>query len=214
MRSPRRTFAESLLDWYQENGRHSLPWRADEWTAFEILVAEILLQRTTATAVSGAYAPFVAQYPTPECVVGAPSADIAQRIAPLGLTKRAEYLERCSAELLARHGGDVPRRRNELLALYGVGEYTAHSVLVHAFNEQTTAVDTNVRRLVSRVFDADPDSHRVSEVAEAAVPSGRGSDFLHAMLDFAADVCTARAPACHRCPLEPECQYADSGSRT
>jgi len=214
MRSARRTFAESLLDWYEENGRHSLPWRADERTAFEILVAEMLLQRTTAAAVSGAYPSFTARYPTPECVVAAPSADIAERIAPLGLTKRAEYLERCSAELLARHGGDVPRQRNALLALHGVGEYTAHSVLVHAFDEQTTAVDTNVRRLVSRVFNVDPDSRRVGEVAETAVPSGRGSDFLHAMLDFAADVCTARAPACQRCPLEPECQYADSGSRT
>ncbi len=92
MRSPRRTFAESLLDWYEENGRHSLPWRADERTAFEILVAEILLQRNTATAMSGSYPSFTAQYPTPGCIVAAPSADIAERIDPLGYTETSTYL--------------------------------------------------------------------------------------------------------------------------
>ena len=210
MRRVERTFVEPLLQWYQEHGRHSLPWRADERTPFEVLVAEILLQRTTASAVSGVYVPFVARYPTPECVVAAPSHDLAERIAPLGLRKRARYLERCSSELLARHGGDVPRSRTELVALHGVGEYTARSVLAHAFDADMAAVDTNVRRLVSRFFGVDPDSVAIDVLAQTLVPPERSSDFLHAMLDFAAAVCAARSPDCDDCGLESDCRHAAS----
>jgi len=210
MRSSHRRFVRPLLDWHRENGRHSLPWREDSRSPFEILTAEILLQRTTATAVAGVYVSFVAQYPTPECVVAAPSDALTKRIAPLGLTKRARYIERCSAELLTHHEGRVPRRRNELLSLHGVGEYTARSVLAHAFDAETAAVDTNVRRLVSRFFEIDSDSNSIDVVADAVVPPGRSSDFLYAMLDFAADVCTARSPACQSCPLGSHCRSASS----
>lgn len=206
----RRKFVAPLLDWHHENGRHSLPWRENARTPFEILLAEILLQRTTAAAVSGAYVPFIAQYPTPGCIVTAPFDELTELIAPLGLTKRARYITRCSAELLADHEGCVPRDRNDLLALHGVGEYTARSVLAHAFGAKTAAVDTNVRRLISRFFGIDPDSDSLDLVADAVVPSARSSDFLYSMLDFAADVCTAVSPACQRCPLEPHCRYAGS----
>lgn len=210
MRRVEKTFVNPLIQWYQEHGRHSLPWRADRRTPFEVLVAEILLQRTTASAVSGAYVPFVARYPTPECVVAASSHELAERIAPLGLRKRVRYLERCSSKLLARHGGDVPRNRTDLVALHGVGEYTARSVLAHAFDAETTAVDTNVRRLVSRFFGVDPNSVGIDVLADAIVPPERSSDFLHAMLDFAAAVCGAHSPACHDCPVEPDCRHAAS----
>jgi A/G-specific adenine glycosylase len=212
MRRVERTFAEPLLQWHRDHGRHSLPWRADERTAFEILVAEILLQRTTASAVSGAYLPFVTRYPTPECVVAAPFQELANRIAPLGFQKRARYLDRCSSELLERHGGDVPKNRAALTSLYGVGEYTAGSVLAHAFDQETTAVDTNVRRLVSRFFGIDTGSVAIELVADALVPTGRSSDFLHAMLDFAAAVCKAHSPDCENCRLEANCQHAATQS--
>lgn len=202
-----RSFVSTLLRWHRENGRHGLPWREPERTAFEILIAEVLLQRTTASAVSGGYAPFVALYPTPECVVAAASDDLAERIAPLGLTKRAGYLERCSGQLLERHGGEVPRRESDLLDLHGVGDYTARSVAIHGFGEDAAAVDTNVRRLVSRFFDTGSDADVVEALADAIVPAGRSSDFLHAMLDFAAEVCTARSPACDGCPLRRHCEF-------
>lgn len=194
-----RGFVFTLLDWHRENGRHGLPWREPGRTPFEILIAEVLLQRTTASAVAGGYVPFVTRYPTPECVVAAGSDDLADSIAPLGLTKRAEYLDRCSRQLLDRHDGEVPERYSDLLALHGVGDYTASSVAVHAFARNTTAVDTNVRRLISRFFDVEPDA--VEVIADAIVPAGRSSDCLHAMLDFAADVCTAQAPNCDDCPV-------------
>ena len=148
------------------------------------------------------------RYPTPECVGAVPSDDLADSIAPLGLTKRAEYLGRCSGQLLDRHDGEVPERYSDLLALHGVGDYTARSVAVHAFGRNTTAVDTNVRRLVSRFFDVGPDT--VEVIADPIVPAGRSSDFLHAMLDFAADVCTAQVPNCDDCPVWRHCDFSET----
>ncbi|GAD53690.1 A/G-specific adenine glycosylase [Halarchaeum acidiphilum MH1-52-1] len=211
MTSTRRVFVERLLDWYHENGRHALPWREDSRTAFEILVAEVLLQRTTASAVEGAYVSFVARYPTPACLVAAPSDRLVDAIEPLGLTKRAGHLERCSAQLWERYAGRVPAERTALLSLHGVGEYTARSVLIHAFGEHTVAVDTNVRRLVSRFFGIDPHSDALGETADALAPEGRSGDFLHAMLDFAASVCRAREPRCDSCPLRTRCRRFESG---
>lgn len=205
-----RAFVSTLLDWHQENGRHGLPWRESERTPFETMVAEILLQRTTASAVSGGYVPFAALYPTPECVVAATSDELTELIAPLGLTKRASYLERCSGQILERHDGEVPRRRSDLLDLHGVGDYTARSVAVHAFGEDVAAVDTNVRRLVSRFFDTGPDANAIEDIADVIVPAGRSGDFLHAMLDFAADVCTARSPDCDRCALQRHCEFPET----
>jgi A/G-specific adenine glycosylase len=164
-----RSFVFTLLDWHRENGRHELPWREPERTAFEILIAEVLLQQTTASAVSGVYIPPSVLYPTPECVVAATSDELAEWIAPLGLTKRASYLRHCSGSLLERDDGEVPHSWSDLLDLHGVGEYTARSVTVHAYGENTTAVDTNVRSLVSRFFGIGPESNAVEAIASVVV---------------------------------------------
>ncbi|CQR49653.1 HhH-GPD family protein [Haloferax massiliensis] len=209
MLNPQQSFVGPLLAWHEENGRHRLPWREPGRSAFEILIAEILLQRTTAASVSGAYLPIVARYPSPETVVAANPEAIERRIAPLGLAKRAEFIRRTSQQLVARHSGDVSRRYADLLELHGVGAYTARSVLTHAFDEDIAAVDTNVRRLISRFFDLPPDSGTLPHLADGLVPSRRGSDFQHAMLDFAADVCTARTPQCETCPFGEHCRSSE-----
>jgi A/G-specific adenine glycosylase len=175
-------------------------------SAFEILVAEILLQRTTAASVSGAYLPIIARYPSPEAVVAARPEAIERHIAPLGLRKRAEFLYRSSERLLARHSGEIPHRYEDLLRLHGVGTYTARSVLIHAFDEDIAAVDTNVRRLISRFFDVPSDSDALTHLASALAPCQRESEFQHAMLDFAADVCTARRPQRETCRLGEPCR--------
>lgn len=209
MLDPQRSFVGLLLAWYEENGRHRLPWREPDRSAFEILIAEILLQRTTAASVAGAYLPIIARYPSPETVVASRSDAIERGIEPLGLSKRAEFIRRSSGRLLARHSGDVPGRYGDLLELHGVGPYTARSVLIHAFDEDIAAVDTNVRRLLSRYFDVPADSGTHAHLADALAPSRRGSDFQHAMLDFAADVCTARAPQCGACRLKEHCRSSE-----
>lgn len=209
MFDPQYGFVDPLLAWHERNGRHDLPWRESDRTAFEILLAEILLQRTTAEAVAGAYGPFAARYPAPEVVAAAPTEEIEALVAPLGLVKRATYLRRCTSEILARHSGDVPREYSDLVNLHGVGEYTARSVLIHVRGLGIAAVDTNVRRLLSRFFDVTPDRDRIAVLADALAPSTRSDDFQHAMLDFAAEVCTASSPACSSCPLRGLCASAE-----
>lgn len=212
MLNPQRSFVRPLLAWHEENGRHRLPWREPDRSAFEILIAEILLQRTTAASVVGAYLPITALYPSPEAVTAARPEAIERRVASLGLAKRAEFIRRSSERLLARHSGDVPRRYEDLLELHGVEAYTARSVLIHAFDEDIAAVDTNVRRLISRFFGVPPDSEALVHLADALAPSQRGSDFQHAMLDFAADVCTARTPRCEACRLGRRCRSSERGN--
>jgi len=128
---PQRGFVDPLISWHERNGRHDLPWREPDRTPFEVLIAEIMLQRTTAEAVAGAYRPFTARYPTPGAIVATPTDEIEARVAPLGLVKRAAYIRQCASQILARHAGDVPREFSELVNLHGVGEYTARSVLIH-----------------------------------------------------------------------------------
>lgn len=206
MFDPQYAFVEPLFAWWTSNGREGLPWREADRTAFQLLVAEILLQRTTAKAVAGAYRPFVARYPTAETVVAAPTEDIEQRIDRLGLVKRAEFIKRAASQIIDRYDGHVPRDHADLVALHGVGEYTARSVLIHVDGAGIAAVDVNVRRLVSRFFGIDSDADAIDPLADALAATDRSSDFQHAMLDFAADVCTARSPQCESCPIEEHCQ--------
>ena len=200
-------FVDALLRWYEDNGRHELPWR--KASPFEVLVAEFMLQRTSAEQVLGVFEPFVAKYPDARSVAGAEEDELREAIAPLGLRKRARYLERTSETLVERYDGDVPSDRDELLELEGVGEYTANSVLAHTYEEDVAAVDTNVARILSRVYgtEEDPESTEAWEKAERLVPAGRGSDFLHALIDFGAGVCTASSPNCTDCPLADICEY-------
>ncbi len=206
MFDPQRAFVEPLLTWWTVNGRDGVPWRESDRTAFHLLVAEILLQRTTATAVADAYRPFVARYPTAEAVAAVPAEDIELLIGRLGLRKRATFIERAASQIIDRHGGDVPRDHADLVALHGVGDYTARSVLIHVDGAGIAAVDVDVRRLLSRFFGFDADADALEPLADALAPTDRSSDFQHAMLDFAADICTARSPQCESCPIEEDCK--------
>ena len=208
-------FVKTLLEWYVENGRHDLPWRDPDASPFETLVAELMLQQTSAEQVTGVYDEFVEQYTTAGAVLAAAEADVAGAIEPLGLHKRTAYFRSASAQLLARHDGRVPDSRAELLELHGVGEYTAASVLVHAHGRDASAVDTNVARILGRVFGresaADPEASEMWDLADRLAPSGRCDDFLHALIDFGAAVCTAANPGCESCPFEEACEYEAPG---
>lgn len=197
---------ERLLSWYEDHGRHDLPWRAADRTPFEVLVAEILLQQTTVAAVTGRYPAIVARYPTPAAAAAAPVEDLTAAVAPLGLEKRGEYVQRSAAGILARHGGDVPADRDALLSLHGVGEYTADAVRALCWDEPVCGVDANVERVLTRYFALDGED--VDAAADALVPDGRGGEFLPALLDFGAEVCTARSPDCAGCPLADDCAFA------
>lgn len=143
---------ETSLEWNVENGRHDLPWRDLNVSPFEVFVAELMLQQTSAEQVRDVYDEFGEQYQTAGALLAAPEADVFEAIEPLGLRKRTAYFRRAAAQLLARHDGRVADSRSELLDLHGVGEYTAASVLAHAYGRDASAVGTNVARALNRVF--------------------------------------------------------------
>lgn len=209
-------FADNLLDWYEENGRHGLPWRAEDTTPFEMLIAEFMLQQTSAGQVLNVYGDFVQKYPTPESILDTSQEELADAIASLGLRKRARYFRETSEQLVESYESTVPDGRSGLLELQGVGEYTAASILAHAFEKDVAAVDTNVARILSRVFGLDygdnPEASENWELAEDLLPSGRSSDYIHALIDFGAEVCTARNPQCEDCLMGEICEYSPEES--
>lgn len=205
-------FVDELLRWYDENGRHDLPWRDPSRSPFEVLVAELMLQKTSAKQVLGVFDDFVEEYPDPQSIVDAPDREIVEEVESLGLRKRVSYFERSSNQIVERHGGDVPDDRNDLLNLHGVGEYTAGSVLAHAYERDVAAVDTNVARILSRVYGLDatdtPNAAELGDRAEELAPTGRCSDYLHALIDLGAEVCTPTEPDCVNCPIKVYCEYS------
>ncbi|WP_306055816.1 HhH-GPD family protein [Natronococcus wangiae] len=207
-------FVDTLLEWYTDNGRHDLPWRDPNATPFEILIAEYMLQQTSVEQVLGVYEEFVGKYPTPASIVDAESDEFGEDLEPLGLHKRTAYVERASEQIIGQYDGEVPNRLDELLDLHGVGEYTAASVLAHAYDGDVAAVDTNVARILARVFgletEDEPDARENWELAERLAPSDRCGDFVHALIDFGASVCTASNPNCEGCPASGLCEYTDT----
>jgi A/G-specific adenine glycosylase len=170
-----------------------------------------MLQQTSAGQVLNVYGDFVQKYPTPKSILDTPQEELADDIESLGLRKRTRYFREASEQLVENHNSSVPNTREELLELQGVGEYTATSVLAHAFEKDVAAVDTNVARILSRVFGLDcgnkPEVSENWELAEDLLPPGRSSDYIHALIDFGAEVCTASNPDCESCPLEGICEY-------
>lgn len=204
-------FVDRILEWYDSNGRHDLPWRAPDALPFEVLVAELMLQQTSVEQVMSVYSEFVERYQTPDAIVDTAETDLTEEIRALGLSKRVEYFVRVCERLTEEYDGRVPNEQSELLDLHGVGEYTARSVLAHAYGKDTPAVDTNVERVLSRVFESEvgdePSRDDVQRIAEQLAPAGLSSDFTHALIDFGGEVCTATNPNCADCVVRDICNY-------
>ena len=207
----RDRFVDRVLEWYDSHGRHGLPWRASDAAPFEVLVAEFMLQQTSVEQVLRVYPEFVDRHPTPAAIVDTAEADLEEEIRPLGLSKRVKYFVRACEQIVEDHDGRVPADPSDLLELYGVGEYTARSVLAHAHGKDAPAVDTNVERVLSRALESEigdePSRDDIQRVAEQVTPAGMGSDFTHALIDFGGKVCTATDPNCAECVAHDICDY-------
>jgi A/G-specific adenine glycosylase len=213
MRRPERAvvrrFQRRLLSWYARHGR-DLPWRRTR-EPYRILVSEIMLQQTQVERVIPKYHAFLARYPTMEALAAARVADVRRLWYPLGYNARPLRLHAIARESVARYGGDLPRTPEALRRLPGIGRYTAGAILSFAFGQDTAVLDTNVRRVLSRVFLGPRRARRVRGettlwmLAEAIVPRGRGYDFNQALMDLGATCCTARTPRCEQCPMTPVC---------
>lgn len=204
-----RAFRRRLLAWYAAHGR-DLPWRRTR-DPYRVLVSEIMLQQTQVERVIPKYRQFLRSYPTIEALAGARVGEVRRLWYPLGYNVRPVRLHRIAREAVARYGGRLPESADGLLALPGVGRYTAGAVLSFAYGRDAPVLDTNVRRVLSRVFVGGRRRPRVRgdrpfwDLAARLVPPGRGYDFNQALMDFGATWCTARQPRCGPCPLRRLC---------
>ncbi len=189
----------------------SFPWRQtrDPWV---ILVAEVLLQQTQAQRVADRFDEILELFGTPEAVVALGQAGVVERWSGFGYNSRAVRLFRCAQTVVAVHGGVVPHRRDDLLALPGIGPYTAAAIRAFAFEEDVAVYDTNVARVIARAALGAPVAAGAGwATAQQMVPNERGWHYNQAVLDFGATICTARRPACERCPISRRCAYARAG---
>jgi A/G-specific adenine glycosylase len=206
-----KAFQGRLLRWFQKNGR-DLPWRRTR-DPYKILVSEVMLQQTQVERVREYYGRFLREYPTIQDLASANPARVRDSWDGLGYYARARNLLAAARTVVREHGGRFPRDLGEVMSLPGVGRYTAGAVLSFAYGKPAPTLDTNVRRVLGRVFVRRRASrpaaadHRLWALAEAVIPSGEAWAFNQALMDFGATVCTARNPRCTECPIRQMCAY-------
>jgi A/G-specific adenine glycosylase len=205
----RRLFQRRLLAWYARH-RRDLPWRRTA-NPYHILVSEIMLQQTQVERVIPKYREFLRRYPTFERLAQARPAEVRRTWYPLGYNIRPVHLQGIARETLARYEGRLPADAAALMQMPGIGRYTAGAILSFAYRRDAAVVDTNVRRVLGRVFLGAKGlqrlrgQRRIWELSEALLPAGRAYDHNQALMDFGATWCTPRAPRCGACPMRGFC---------
>jgi A/G-specific adenine glycosylase len=180
-----------------------------------VLVAEVMAQQTQVARVIPAYRRFLGRFPTPAGCAGASLGEVLRAWEGLGYNRRARGLHGAATAMVAEHGGQVPSTLAGLLALPGVGAYTARAVLTFAFGDDVGVVDTNAGRVLSRAVAGRPlRSVEAQAMVDAMVPAGRGWEFNQALLDLGATICVSRTPACGACPIRRRCRWATAGFRS
>ena len=200
---------EALISWFGEAARN-LPWRRTR-DPYHILVAEVMLQQTQVDRVVPKYHTFLDQFPTIEALAAAPAAEVIRAWSGLGYNRRAVNMQRTARAVLEQYGGAFPRDITELRTLPGIGPYTAGALACFAFEQDIAFMDTNIRRVVRRVFVGPEDRNATSEarlltIAQAAIPPNNGWTWNQAIMELGALICTAATPACWRCPLRRHCR--------
>ena len=202
-------FQQHLLGWWNDNAR-DLPWRRTR-DPYAILVAEVMLQQTQVDRVIPYYHQWLENFPDVEALAVAPTADVIRLWKGLGYNRRAVNLQR-SATAVVERGGAFPVTVDELLALPGIGPYTAGAIACFAFEQDVPFIDTNMRRVLHRVLvGSDVPERQLSDkkiiaLAESVLPEGDGWRWNQALIEFGALQCTARTPACVICPLQQQCK--------
>jgi len=205
-----RRLVDALQAW-GDGVRRDLPWRRtrDPWA---VLVSEAMLQQTQVARVVDRFDGFLVRFPDPAAMMSAPLAEVLDAWAGLGYYRRARDLHRTACVIVERHDGQVPDELPALLALPGVGPYTARAVLAFAYERDHGVVDTNAARVLARAFAGAPmGAAAVQRLADSLVTPGSAWAHNQSMLDLGATVCTARAPRCTACPLMVGCAWRASG---
>jgi A/G-specific adenine glycosylase len=206
----RKRFQRRLLAWYADH-RRALPWRRTV-DPYRVLVSEIMLQQTQVDRVIPKFHQFLARYPTFESLARARPRDVKRIWYPLGYNIRPVRLQGIARETVARYGGRLPDDAEALRSMKGIGRYTAGAILAFAYGRDAAIVDTNVRRVLGRVFLGRDRLEQLRgqkamwDLAEGLVPKRRAYDYNQALMDFGATWCTARAPRCRECTMKRLCR--------
>lgn len=208
----------TVIDWFHREAR-DLPWREADRTPWGVLVSEVMLQQTPVVRVLPVWREWMERWPTPRDLAHATQADAVRAWGRLGYPRRAKRLWECALALVERHNGHVPSSREDLLALPGIGDYTAGAVRAFAFGERDIVLDTNIRRVIGRAWRAEPlpaahQTRAERELADSLVPASAPASVAWnaGSMELGALVCTARAPKCDECPLRHDCAWIAAGS--
>jgi len=206
-----------VLQWYAENAR-DLPWRAPGTSPWAVLVSEVMLQQTPVARVEPVYREWLSRWPAPALLAAETPGEAVRAWGRLGYPRRALRLHQAATVVVERHGGALPTTYDELLALPGVGTYTAAAVASFAYAGRHAVLDTNVRRVLARAVAgraAPAPSLTTAErrLGEAALPADDAvaARWAVAVMELGALVCTARAPRCALCPVYAECAWQAAG---
>lgn len=206
-----------VLGWYDEHAR-DLPWRSPSASAWSVMVSEFMLQQTPVARVLPVHAAWLTRWPTPAALAGEPTGEAVRMWGRLGYPRRALRLHAAASAMVAEHGGEVPSAYGELLALPGIGDYTAAAIASFAFGQRHVVLDTNVRRVFARAVSGvefPPASVTRAERALATellpADDATAATWAVAVMELGALVCTARDPSCGACPVADRCAWLAAG---
>jgi A/G-specific adenine glycosylase len=206
-----------VLGWYEAHAR-DLPWRAPGASAWSVLVSEIMLQQTPVSRVLAPHAAWLERWPTPGALAADPAGEAVRQWGRLGYPRRALRLHETATIVTERHGGQIPSSHEELLALPGIGAYTAAAVAVFAFGRRHAVLDTNVRRVLARLasgreFPGPQPSVAEYRLAESLLPADPAvaARWSVAVMELGALTCTAQRPRCADCPVAAQCAWLAAG---
>jgi A/G-specific adenine glycosylase len=209
----------ALVDWF-ESTKRDLPWRDPRCGAWGVLVSEVMLQQTPVVRVLPQFASWMARWPTPTDLAQDSVAEAVKAWDRLGYPRRAKRLHEAALTITRDHGGEVPIDLDALLALPGIGDYTARAIRTFAFGIPEAIVDTNIRRVVARVVLGDAvagparttlDRTRVSDLLAPMTEPKDACVAAAALMELGAVLCTPKNPACAACPMAPSCQWKTAG---
>ncbi|MBJ2120711.1 A/G-specific adenine glycosylase [Arthrobacter sp. MSA 4-2] len=207
----------SVIEWFDSAAR-DLPWRSPDRSAWGVLVSEVMLQQTPVVRVLPVWEQWMARWPSPADLAAAAPGEAVRHWGRLGYPRRALRLHAAAAALVDRHGGAVPETYGELLALPGVGSYTAAAVAAFAFGQRENVVDTNIRRVHARAVTGSALPARSLTAAEMRLAAdllpaepAESVRWNAAVMELGALVCTARSPGCEQCPLRTSCAWLAAG---
>ena len=208
---------QSIVAWFADAAR-TLPWRSSDVTSWGVLVSEVMLQQTPTARVAPVWEAWMKRWPTPSALAAASPDEVLRAWGRLGYPRRALRLRAAADAVEERHGGELPETESDLLALPGVGSYTAAAVLAFAYRRRSLVLDVNVRRVLARIDQGVEHPARSETAGERErgwrfVPDGdeQASLWAAASMELGATVCTAKSPKCGPCPVAAHCSWRARG---